>query len=289
MEHRIAVDQLRAHVKENILYYMQRIWDHEVPDQRYYRLYNLRVEVPSPPDERISLDEELRDSIREMADLVERDDLVGPLAEIPMFSARAVPDDVADPDDEHHPSPRPRVRMEERWLADIADIDNLLGYHGNYMIFPLREHNFLTTFMALPYVGDEFSLRDPDISAEYNIESIIDRLAETSIFPDWARELWNEFEERAKEILSTRRPAREEIVVPWDHLFIEALPGTHPVLEHFKLQHRAIDAAKAGAELVEADLENLRRASRIIGGENEDDIDKKIVIEGSGITPVVST
>ena len=31
------------HVKENILYYMQAIWSHEPPDQRFFRLYNIDV------------------------------------------------------------------------------------------------------------------------------------------------------------------------------------------------------------------------------------------------------
>jgi hypothetical protein len=38
VNHRTAVDQLRIHVKQNILYYMQAIWDHEPPDQRFFRL-----------------------------------------------------------------------------------------------------------------------------------------------------------------------------------------------------------------------------------------------------------
>ncbi|HTS06856.1 MAG TPA: hypothetical protein VMP68_14855, partial [Candidatus Eisenbacteria bacterium] len=37
------IDRLRLHVRENILYYMQAIWDHEPTDQRYFRLYNIDV------------------------------------------------------------------------------------------------------------------------------------------------------------------------------------------------------------------------------------------------------
>ena len=39
------IDRLRVHVKENILYYMQAIWSHEPPDQRFFRLYNIDVPV----------------------------------------------------------------------------------------------------------------------------------------------------------------------------------------------------------------------------------------------------
>ena len=40
-----GVDRLRVHVKDNILYYMQAIWSHEPPDQRYFRLYDLSMSL----------------------------------------------------------------------------------------------------------------------------------------------------------------------------------------------------------------------------------------------------
>jgi hypothetical protein len=40
-----GIDRLRVHVKDNILYYMQAIWSHEPPDQRYFRLYNIDVPI----------------------------------------------------------------------------------------------------------------------------------------------------------------------------------------------------------------------------------------------------
>ena len=43
---RIAgIDRLRVHVKDNILYYMQAIWSHEPPDQRFFRLYDIDVPI----------------------------------------------------------------------------------------------------------------------------------------------------------------------------------------------------------------------------------------------------
>ena len=43
------IDRLRVHVKENILYYMQAIWSHEPPDQRFFRLCTtLYVPVVTP-------------------------------------------------------------------------------------------------------------------------------------------------------------------------------------------------------------------------------------------------
>jgi hypothetical protein len=72
------------------------------------------------------------------------------------------------------------------------------------------------------------------------------------------------------------------VVVPTNSLYIEALPGTHPLLEDFKLIHRAVDVKRAQADLRHVELENLRLASRLMKGEDEDpDIDKKIVVSGA--------
>ena len=78
-------------------------------------------------------------------------------------------------------------------------------------------------------------------------------------------------------------PTRDDdvLVVPTNSLFIEALPAEHTLLERFKLDHRMIDVKKAQAETREMELENVRRAARVLAGERGDpNIDKKILIEG---------
>jgi hypothetical protein len=76
------------------------------------------------------------------------------------------------------------------------------------------------------------------------------------------------------------------VIVPSNSLYIEALPGTHPLLEDFKLIHRAIDIKKAQAEARHAELENLRLAARLAEGQHGDpDIDKVVVVEnGKNVT-----
>src|SRR5207245_2200880 len=37
------IARLRVHLKANIMYYMQAIWSHEPPDQRFFRLHDVRV------------------------------------------------------------------------------------------------------------------------------------------------------------------------------------------------------------------------------------------------------
>jgi hypothetical protein len=72
--------------------------------------------------------------------------------------------------------------------------------------------------------------------------------------------------------------------VPTGSVFIEALPGEHPLLEDFKALHRAVDVKKVQAEVRKTELENIRYAARILAGEREDpDIERKIVVEGSGV------
>jgi hypothetical protein len=65
-------------------------------------------------------------------------------------------------------------------------------------------------------------------------------------------------------------------------LFIEALPGAQPVLEDFKARHRPLDMKKILGETRQIEIENLRRAARILADQLEDpDIDKKIGVEGA--------
>jgi len=84
-------------------------------------------------------------------------------------------------------------------------------------------------------------------------------------------------------------PADEDVIVPTNSLYIECLVGTHPLLEDFKLIHRAMDVKKVQAEVRHAELENVRLAARALEGEPEDpDIEKKIVSE-NGSSVVIDT
>ena len=79
------------------------------------------------------------------------------------------------------------------------------------------------------------------------------------------------------------------MIVPTTSLYIEALVGTHPLLEDFKLLHRALDVKKVQAEVRHAELENVRLAARVLKGEDEDpDIEKKIVVQTNGANVTVS-
>ena len=251
----VAIDQLRLHVKQNILYYMQAIWDHEPPDQRFFRLYNQLVYCPQPDPQCSSGLTALGKSLGQR-----------PHVEIP-------------------PCP-PETNGPKVQLVDIADLDNPLGYKGNYIIFPLKGECYLTTYMLTEFIDNYLGVHDPDGSDDFDAETF-----------DLA---WNEAAEKDKDKLKADlvtyitavRRSTDEIIVPTGQLFIEALPGSHPLLEDFKLLHRMEDVRKVKAEVRHAELENLRLASRLVGGQakpkllEDPDIDRKIVVDGNATTIV---
>lgn len=172
-------------------------------------------------------------------------------------------------------------------LAEIADLDTPLGFKGNYLIFPLRRSNPLTDFMMVPYIDTALGLHDPDDLGSWTPEdfaaharALVER-RKSELSPRELQVLKDQLREQYQRIVTNPRPEQDEIVVPTSSLFIEALPGTHPLLEDFKLAHRILDVKKVQAETRQLELENLRRAARILANEYDDpDVDKRVIIEG---------
>ncbi|MCA9734978.1 MAG: hypothetical protein H6696_14820 [Deferribacteres bacterium] len=252
------IGRLRNHVKDNILYYMQAIWDHEPPDQRFFRLYNIEVPWFSKPKK-----------ILKGGGMKAVVDSGTGKVHFEMEPFAFVPD----------------IPKEYRKLVEIADLDNLLGYKGNYMIFPLKEKNYLTTLMMLPYIDkrmDKVIAKDPDEYGNFTIDDFdayMRCVYEKS--PEDFEAKRAEFKQVLLQRLSTARRDTELVVVPTDSLYIEALKGKHPIMEDFKLIHRALDVKKVQAEVRHAEIENVRLSARLLKGELEDpDIEKKIVVEG---------
>lgn len=252
-----AVDRLRLHVKDNILHYMQAVWSYEPPDQRYFRLYNISV-----PD--IGIDPTgLRVSVkREDADIW---DLIEGRRTLSLSM------------------PVPKVKIETKKLVQIADLDNVLGYKGNYAIFKLKKNNFITLHMMQDYLelDSDTRVRDPDAQGAYSLDelkSLVRCLHERD--PAAYALHRDELKRILVDRVSAGPNASELVIVPTTSLYVEALVGTHPLLEDFKLIHRALDVKKVQAEVRRAELENIRLAARALEGQREDpDIDKKIVVE----------
>ncbi len=257
-----GVDRLRVHVKENILYYMQAIWRQEPPDQRYFRLYDHDV-----PDLAINAAGELA-SIT--ADRSARDGVFDTLIGEERVSATL---------------PVPAYEIRKTKLVDIADLDNVLAYKGNYSVFALKKNNYLTLHMMQEYLelGRDLGLRDPDEAGTYTVDALVS-LGKTA--SRTAPERWKAIKPEFKQLLIDRLSSPdldgELVIVPTSSLYIECLVGTHPLLEDFKLIHRALDVKKVQAEVRHSELENIRLAARALEGEREDpDIEKKIVVEGA--------
>jgi hypothetical protein len=272
LNRRTAVDQLRVHVKQNILYYMQAIWSHEPPDQRFFRLYDQPIDwfevgsdaAESPPTVRTVTPAPGIGDADSLVNLLFGVGAMRKLVDFPIGFVTLVP--------------------EGRRLGDVADLDSMLGFKGNYMIFPLKENNALTAHMMQDYVeNDALGVLDPDDFANYDNDELATAIrcvrAEGSV---GAAEL-EAVEQLLLDRLTAARRDSEEIIVPTGQLFIEALPGEHPVLEDFKLVHRQLDAEKVDAEARLAYLEVIRSASLLNAGEWDDhDVDRLIRIEGAG-------
>jgi hypothetical protein len=251
------IDRLRIHVKDNILYYMQAIWRQEPPDQRFFRLYNIDVPIVAPNPTSVTVNGGQGSS--------------NPLTLFEEGNTWSVS------------LPMPTVTVTKKKLVEVADLENVLAYKGNYMVFALKENNYITLHMMQDYldVGEMLGLRDPDELGNYTIDEL-QNLATCMIRnkPEVFNKHRKEFKQLLIDRLASPRQQNDLVIVPTNSLYIECLVGTHPLLEDFKLIHRALDVKKVQAEVRHAELENVRLAARALKGEDEDpEIDKKILIQ----------
>lgn len=252
-----AITTLKIHIKENILYYMQRIWDYEPADQRFFRLYNLEIDW---------FEEDGFESVYEFVPLADSGRLRGMFEVKGKFVHRI------------------RRTATKRKLIEVADLDKLLGYKGNYMIFPVKEISYLHAYMMQEFIDNATNgIKDADEFANYTTQDLIDYLKCVKTNNPESYEAEKDYViALINERLHSTRKEKERIIIPTNSVFIEALPGKHPIMEDFKLAHRGLDVKKVQAEVRHAELENLRLAARLIEGEREDpDIEKKIIIEGN--------
>jgi hypothetical protein len=258
------VKNLIVHIKENIFYYMQAIWSMEPPDQRYMRLY--KVQVPQFEATRTCLveatpTEDIFESFRPAGTHKHKAWLQGKI--------KRKADGSLD--------------VTYKPLVEVADLDTVLGYKGNYMIFPMKQHNPLTEFMAAPFVDSAFGAMDPDELSNVSLEEFSKYICclhdEDPAEYERLKPVLKKWLER---LLADPLRNGDEIIVPTGSLFIEMLPSGHTLLENFKLQHRELDVDKVREEVQMQALENLRLAKRILTDKLEDPkIDKKIVVEGN--------
>lgn len=272
--------RLQTHIAKNILYYMQAIWNHEPSDQTYFRLHETPIPTFDMTTTKYKID--FANPRPNGLDLPHRKlaQFGGREAKSFSFEAKA---EVGQSSQEMKFVP----------LSQVAHLDQRLGYIGNYMIFPLRESNPLTDFMMDPYLDRATGeLVDPSAPSSWSLEEFSDYvccLKEHLSASDFAA-LREELKAQYKEILTSPRRKDELLVVPTDSLFIEALPGKESLLERYKLVHRLEDAKLAQAKVRGEEINNLRRAARILKNEFDDaDVDQRVVIQGNPGGVVVPT
>lgn len=272
LDNETRVKRLLAHIRSNILYYMQAIWAMEPDDQRILRLHKVQVPVLKPAKVPDPTTGELVTDRHYKVVVEPEEDIFASFREPGTTKHRAFMSGSLEPVTEFVP------------LAQVADIGSPLGFLGNYMVFPLKEHNALTEFMAAPFVDSAFGAMDPDSLSNVTLQEygryvccLHERLT-----PEEFEEMKPVLRKWLERLLSDPLRNGDEITVPTDSLFIEVLPGAHPVLEDFKLRHRQLDVMNVAEDVRRKQLEALRLAARLLHEEREDpDIEKKIVVAGA--------
>jgi hypothetical protein len=269
--HKTHIDRLRAHVKQNILYYMQAIWSHEPPDQRFFRLHKTPVPVLEAAAKQFVFRQRMRPVTRALAGVANR--------RLETVDNRVATDVYAT---EIVTTLNPELQFAP--LVEVADLDSFLGFKGNYMIFPLRESNALTDYMMHPYVlAGLDELVDPDDSTNWTLEDFAKYVLHLKevLSPDEFEQIREQLTEQYQQILTNPRPNGDEITVSTDSLFVELMPSAHSSIENYKRESRKLDVKKQQAEVRRMELESVRYAARLLAGEHEDpDIERKIVVEG---------
>ena len=257
-QQQLAIDALRIHIKQNILYYMQSIWAHESFQQRFLRLCDLEIPVEFNIETIPGSSTEVEGS------------LPGSSSDKIIIGVQATSEIIA----------------KKRTLSELTNF-NLLGFFGNYMIFPLNSDHSITDFMVQDYIKGN-SVEDPDILGNYTTQEILDliRCRYQNNPTEFTDEVKKEFKDLLKQ--SIESSSDNQIIVPTGSLYIDTLPGSHSNLEPFKKKHRAIDVKKAQADVRTKEIENIRNVIRILKGDlNDPDIEKQIVISGNKVMPVV--
>jgi hypothetical protein len=266
--HLTDIARLQVHVKDNIMYYMQAIWTHEPADQRFFRLHNTPVPdlAPSSRGFRVNFDSPLATTMAAPHQALARfgggGAKVYPVESVTKFN----------------------TTFTYKPLSEVADLSTLLGFKGNYAIFPLYESNPLTDFMMDPYVDRATGqLVDPSDPLNWSLDEFSEYVCclKKQLTSDEFEKVLPQLTTLYQSILGNPLRDDDVLIVPTNSLFIEALPASHTLLERFKLDHRMIDVKRAQADARGKELDNVRVAARILSGERGDPhIDKKVLIEG---------
>jgi len=268
------INALLLHIRQNILHYMQAIWDSTNPDQLFLHLYHQEVDILEPASRTCRL--------RRATEEETTEDIPGIVRGGEFYILECSPPLTPTPDE-----------IVKKPLIEIADLDRPLGYKGNYIMFPLKECTYITNFMMQEFIDDYFGVRDPDNQDGFTREELLQYTAQ--IWNDSEASLSDEEKEALRTIVLQKlmQPESSEdmIIVPTGQLYMEALKGEQTLLEDFKLAHRGLDVLKVQEEVREARFENLRRAARLVSEEpnlEQPEVNKMVIIKDDDIDTSVS-
>ena len=266
----VLITELKNHVKDNICHYMQAIWMHEPFQQRWLRLKDVPVPVLKRANRSYTINKAA---------------MAGSLSNVAHLKAKVFP--FMTTGDFELPPEKENGTLETVPLYQVADIDGMLGFRANYMIFPMKKANAITDFMMEPYVekaAGGYGITDPDDLGNISLDEFSEYVCclKEKLTVKEFEDLRDELSAQLKKLLQSPLRDDEEIVVPMNATYIEALLGATPLLENFKLLHRQIDAADAQEDLRLKKMEKLRYAQRLLNNELDDpETDAKYTFEGA--------
>lgn len=259
------VKQLQLHLRQNIFHYLHAVWEMRHPDELFFTFAEMEVYHIGQGTARCRLQPAPAGSGFSLPGITRSGGVFEMVCDPP------VPPDFSDPENQKVP------------LGEIAHVDRLLGFKGNYAIFPLKTCSHLTDFMMSEFVDDYLGLRDPARELGVGAAEMI----------DYARAIWTRdelsgsdreaLERIVTDMLSDANEDVQDITLPTGQIYMEALKGEQTLLEDFKLAHRGMDVVKVQEEIRTQRLESLRRAARMVQEEPEfgdPDIDKNITVRG---------
>ncbi|MEO1244840.1 MAG: hypothetical protein AAFX56_04065 [Pseudomonadota bacterium] len=268
-----VVKQFQMHLRQNIFHYMHAIWEMKHPDELFFQLAEQEVYHVGAGTVSCTLTPVEPGSLTEIPGIVRDGE---PYA---LNCGPPVPPDFSDPAALRKP------------LGSIAHVDQLLGFKGNYAIFPLKDCSHLTDHMMSEFVDDYLGVKDPANELGVTADELLEYSKEV-----WNTDLLTDDEKAALgdlvvRTLSSPTYNTQEIVLPTGQIYMEALKGEQALLEDFKLAHRGMDVLKVQEEIRGDRIDNLRRAGRLIGEDpnfEDPEVDKKVLVTGSDGTIVTS-
>lgn len=273
------IDQLLLHIRQNILHYMHNIWDHRHPDQILFQHAEIDIDMFEPAGARCTLRAPTADEIP--------GEIPGVVRDGEFFVVECTPPARPDPSD-------PASSFKTCKLHQVADLDQPMGYKGNYILYRLKTCTYITDYMMQNYIDAHFGLKDPALDTPYDTAELLAYAQQ--VLNDATTPLTDA--ERSSLLalvshqLTTPEFMDDTIIVTTGELFMDALKGGQTLLESFKRAHRGLDVLKVEEEVRASRLRSLQHAAMLLQETpnfNQPAFDRSVVVHdhtGHAVVPV---